>query len=544
MIEKELFKKLVIEIIDSKKYEDDMPKKYNYRDYKNFLSFCKKLESITEISAENFENIFIAFYKFKKGSSRINFEPAIKKEIAENSAYCCAMPHCRIYTKEYDTLDMKKPSGFGQAAHIYSASQNNKTRQPILIDKSEIESAKNGLWLCSNCHPYADYIAAEDLYPVDVMIGYKKKIEEQVKLFLNVKNKTYATLNNSEKKELHDLITSTKIDVSFNDLTRKEAKYILARNAISKVSLLLRESDLLKYLNYEEIEIPVENIHFHYVDSNIKETLGKSLKLQNVKNLKFILSFKNKHRKYIIKSCRLTNKENISKVEGYFFDKTHPLYKVMTFIYYFDNTRKSVSMQIKMNFNEILNGKYEINKIGDFSEVLELIDMIENNQMKVEISKDEEDKYVIVNDYQNLECNFNQFKNLAIFFRIIQEISINTNLKMFITNDDINRNKDIFKYLDFLYDAIIFDNPPKYINLYSNYYYDFEDFYKKTISKASKYIDISYLNFGFIIVLKNYQIRINLGNYFNRNGLLERKNNNDIDIDINESPFIFGQYFS
>jgi hypothetical protein len=539
MIEKELFQKLVIELISNKKYEDLLPSKYNARDYKKFIGFYEKLESITEISSENFETIFIAFYKFKKGESRINFEPSIKKEIAENSAYCCAMPHCRRYTKEYDTLDMKKPSGFGQAAHIYSASQNNKTRQPILIDKSEIESEKNGLWLCSNCHPYADYIAAEDLYPVDVMIGYKKKIEEQVDLFLKVKNKTYANLKDEEKKELQDLIASTKIDVSFNVLNKKEAKYILARNAISKISLLLSESDCLKYLNYEEIEIPVDNIHFHYVDNNVKESIGKSLRIQNTKKLKFILSFKNKHRKYIIKSCRLTKKKNISTIEGYFFDKKHPLYKAITFIYYYDNEKERVYMQIKMNFNEILNGKYEINKIGDFSEVLDLIDMIENNQMKVEISQDAEDKYAIVNDYQNLECDFNQFKNLAIFFRIIQEISVQTNLKMFITNDDINRNKDIFKHLGVLYDAIIFDNPPRYVNLHPTYYYDFEDFYKKSITTGSKYIDISYLNFGFIIVLKNYQIWINLGNYFNRNGLLKRKNDEDVMIDVYDAPFIF-----
>lgn len=539
MIEKELFKKLVTEIISNKKYEDLLPSKYNARDYKNFVLFFEKMESITEISCDNFEPIFVAFYKFKKSYARINFEPLIKKEIAENSAYCCAMRHCRRYTKEYDTIDIQKPSGYGQAAHIYSASQNNKTRQPILIDKSEIESEKNGLWLCSNCHPYADYIAAEDLYPVDVMIAYKEQIEEQVKLFLKLKNKTYANLNDEQKKELQDLISSTKIDIPFNDLTKKEAKYILARNAISKISMLLSESDFLKYLNYEEIEIPVDNIHFHYVDSNIKESIGKFLRIQNIKKLKFILSFKNKHRKYIIKSCRLTKKKSISTIEGYFFDKSHPLYKAITFIYYYDNEKESVYMQIKINFNEILNGKYEINKIGDFSEVLELIDMIENNQMKVEISQDAEDKYAIVNDYQNLECDFNQFKNIAIFFRIIQEIAVQTNLKMFITTDDINRNKDIFKYLGTLYDSIIFDNPPKYINLHPTYYYDFEDFYKKSISTASKYIDLSYLDFGFIIVLNKYQIKVKLGNYFNRNGLLKRKNDEEVMIDVYDAPFIF-----
>jgi hypothetical protein len=539
MIGKELFEKLVREIISKKKYEDLLPSKYNARDYKNFVSFSEKLEYIIEISADNFENIFIAFYKFKKGSSRINFDPSIKKEIAENSAYCCAMPHCRRYTKEYDTLDMKKPSGFGQAAHIYSASQNNKTRQSIFINPSDIDSEKNGLWLCSNCHPYADYIAAEDLYPVDIMVAYKNKIEGEVKLFLKKKNKNYANLKDAEKKELQDLIASKKIHTSFNDLTKKEAKYILARNGISKVSLFLSESDFIKYLNYEEVDITLSNIHFHYVDSNVKESIGKNLKIHNIKKLKFILSFKDKHRKYIIKSCRLTNKKSISKIEGYFFDQKHPLYKAITFIYYYDKEKESVSMQIKMNFNEILNGKYEINKIGDFSEVLELIDMIENNQMKVEISQYTEDKYAIVNDYQNLECDFNQFKNLAIFFRIIQEIAVKTNLKMFVTNDDINRNKDIFKHLGILYDAIIFDNPPKYVNLHPTYYYDFEDFYKKSITTGSKYIDISYLNFVFIIVLKNYQIWINLGNYFNRNGLLKRKNDEDVMIDVYDAPFIF-----
>lgn len=541
MIKEELFKKLVIEIIGNKKNEDNIPKKYNKKDYKKFLFFCEKLESVTEISADNFENIFIAFYKFKKGASRINFEPAIKKEIAENSAYCCAMRHCRIYTKGGDTLDMKKPSGFGQAAHIYSASQNNKTRQPMFIDHSGIESEKNGLWLCSNCHPYADYIAAEDLYPVNVMVAYKEQIEEQVKLFLQSKNKTYANLKEQEKKELQDLISSTKIDIDFNNLTKKEAKYILARNATSKISLLLSESDFLKYLNYEEIEIPVDNIHFHYVDSNVKESIGKYLKIQSIKELKFILSFKNKHRKYIIKSCQLTKKKSISTIEGYFFDKKHPLYKAITFIYYYDNEKEKVYMQIKMNFNEILNGKYEINKIGDFSEVLELIDMIENNQMKVEISHDAEDKYAIVNDYQNLECDFNQFKKIAIFFRIIQEIALQKNLKIFIKNDDINRNKNIFKYLGTLYDAIIFNNPPRYSNLHPTYYYNFEDFYNNFITKGSKYMDIGYIGLKFSIPLNNYQIEINLGSYFNINGLLKRKNDDKVDINVYYNPFIFGQ---
>lgn len=539
MIEKELFKELVVELIGNKKYEDLLPAKYNVRDYKKFVGFCEKIESITEISSHNFENIFIAFYKFKNGESRINFEQSTKKEIAENSAYCCAMPHCRRYTKEYDNLDMKKPSGFGQAAHIYSASHNNKTRQPMFISPSDIESEKNGLWLCSNCHPYADYIAAEDLYPVEIMVAYKNKIEDEVKLFLKKKNKNYSSLKEEEKKELQHLIFSSKINVSFNDLTKKEAKYILARNGVSKVSLLLSESNFIKYLNYEVIEIPVSNIHFHYVDNNIKESIGNSLKIHNIKKLKFRLSFKNKHRKYTIENCRLTNKKKVSEIEGYFFDQKHPLYKVITFIYYYDKEKETVSMQIKMNFNEILNGKYEINKIGDFSEVLELIDMIENNQMKVEISQYTEDKYEIVNNYQNLECDFNQFKNLAIFFRIIQEIAVKTNLKMFVTNDDINRNKDIFKHLGILYDAIIFDNPPIYVNLHPTYYYDFEDFCKKSITTGSKYIDISYLNFGFIIVLKNYQILINFGNYFNRNGLLKRKNDKDVMIDVYDAPFIF-----
>lgn len=83
---------------------------------------------------------------------RVEFNNSIKQEIARRAMHLCTNPECLRFTI-YSTTE-KNARSLAQAAHINAASEDGPRAKAI--DKEFLESADNGIWLCSGCHKKVD----------------------------------------------------------------------------------------------------------------------------------------------------------------------------------------------------------------------------------------------------------------------------------------------------------------------------------------------------------------------------------------------------
>lgn len=520
LISEDDFKKLATPLCKNK---DKSPKRYNEKYYKDFLDYLKEKNINETINEKNFKMFFLEFCDFYFENSRIDFSTTVKQIIAEKSGFFCAMPACREYTKGFDIPPFEKKSGFGQAAHIYSASKGNKTRSPNGIESAFISSEKNGIWLCSKCHLYVDHEPLEDIYTTEIMFAYKKNIEEQIECFLKSINKKYKDLNEKEKKQLEKYINSNKKkEINFNKLSLDEVKSINVINAISKIDIGLNESDFYKALNLEKIKINIDNTFFHNINDSVREIYNEYIVLQPFEIRNFVLNFKGKHRIFTIDDCTLTRSGDKSTIEGFFFDKSSLFHEAFIFMYQFDSDIQQVKMEIKINFKKLFEKDEDIRYLGDFGEVLDLIDDLENNEIQVKINKKKNEKYEIINNYQKLNCNVNNFKDIITFLKLIQYISIELGLNIIVNEDLINKNLISINSINILYDSIVLDNIPEKIiihnsNVYSKYNYNFENIYIKVINKDKniiKPVEKFRMNFLLTIFCKNLVVIIEFKNYY------------------------------
>jgi hypothetical protein len=454
-----------------------------------------------------------------------DFSPKTKETIAEMSAYCCGMPHCRIYTKETDIKWLEKKSGFGQAAHIYSSSKKNKTRTQIDdVTDAFVASFSNGMWLCANCHIYADYPPYEKIYDVDLMKAYKKNIEEEVSSFLKSRNKTYNQLDKHEKKELHKELFSRKEEIPDNmdDLSVDERFAIAVQYAIRKISVNLDQNTLQKINQLEAVSIDINNFHFHNVNNHAKKIFGKNIKLRPYQIRNFLINFKkNKNIIFNIKNCELTRDGTKSICKGSFFDKNSSFHKIFMFLYIFDEATSSINVKIEIQLNELFHNNLPITDCDDFKKILAFLEAIENDEVKIQCRKHDNEKYLIINDYQKVFFDIGSFKHIIGFLSIVQHVAIQEGLNITITPDLYDKNLLFRNSLDLLYSAIILENIPSYIKLgnldmLSLYHYDFETIYNNVVDFVYIYKDFAHFDINLQCKTFNIQFRFDCFDYLKK----------------------------
>ena len=116
--------------------------------------------------------------KFKKPIKRINFLDSTKKILAGRAAYQCSHPNCEVVTigpgENFDQIN-----SIGEAAHIYSASENGPRGQNGLSE-ADLKSIKNGIWMCKN-HARLIDTNSGDGFTADQLKAWKYLHEESIK---------------------------------------------------------------------------------------------------------------------------------------------------------------------------------------------------------------------------------------------------------------------------------------------------------------------------------------------------------------------------
>ena len=137
-----------------------------------------------------------------------DFSPAVRKEIAQKAMYICANPNCLCLTG-YTTRE-GKPRSIAEGAHILpSAKKGPRSGNIAKHQNIGLESAGNGIWLCTVCHKKVD--DDPDHYTVELLISWKKDHEELIRRLVG-KDLEAALLELRDTKRYHQ---ETREFVSF-----------------------------------------------------------------------------------------------------------------------------------------------------------------------------------------------------------------------------------------------------------------------------------------------------------------------------------------
>ena len=124
-------------------------------------------------------------------SRRDNFSTSVTNILARRAGGKCSM--CKRATFGPND-DPHKAICIGQAAHISAAAPDGPRYDPKMTVE-ERTSAKNGLWLCSNCHLLIDRNPKE--YPIERLNAIKREAEE------------------GAKQEIHDGFSNSQVHINY-----------------------------------------------------------------------------------------------------------------------------------------------------------------------------------------------------------------------------------------------------------------------------------------------------------------------------------------
>ena len=109
-------------------------------------------------------------------SRRDNFNQSVINILFKRSGGKCCM--CGATTFGPHTGRHDKYQNIGQAAHITAAAPGGPRYDPKMPPEVRM-SAKNGIWLCSNCHSLID--RDTKAYPLHKLFQLKKEGEERAR---------------------------------------------------------------------------------------------------------------------------------------------------------------------------------------------------------------------------------------------------------------------------------------------------------------------------------------------------------------------------
>lgn len=132
-----------------------------------------------------------------KVSRRDNFPQSVINILFKRSGGKCCK--CGATTFGPHTGRHDKYQNIGQAAHIAAAAPGGPRYDPKMAPEERM-SAKNGLWLCSNCHSLID--RDTEAYPLKRLRQIKKEGEERARLEVGVATEV-STITNHHNYLIH-----------------------------------------------------------------------------------------------------------------------------------------------------------------------------------------------------------------------------------------------------------------------------------------------------------------------------------------------------
>ncbi len=156
---------------------------------KNLLKFLKTHKRIEEIEEEFgkqekiykllnklTENEEIRYYEINDVSyyerTSHEFKLTTTRIIAQNAAYICSNPECRVLMIAGSAVLKGKVIKIGEAAHIIgNRATSARYKENPKIDKNSVE---NGILLCRNCHKLVDSNGGRE-YPIKLLKRWKKE---------------------------------------------------------------------------------------------------------------------------------------------------------------------------------------------------------------------------------------------------------------------------------------------------------------------------------------------------------------------------------
>jgi hypothetical protein len=108
-------------------------------------------------------------------AKRSDFPESVVKVLGEQVALVCSNPRCRVSTSG-PGKDSEHSTKIGQGAHIYAAAKDGPRPAPPGMTADEVKSARNGVYLCLDCHKTVDDDEAR--YTVAVLRRWKAEAEE------------------------------------------------------------------------------------------------------------------------------------------------------------------------------------------------------------------------------------------------------------------------------------------------------------------------------------------------------------------------------
>jgi hypothetical protein len=491
-------------------------------------------------------------------SRKNDFSPSVIKKIKKLSGYCCANPACRIPVVDKHSNKVQKTSGFGQVAHIYSASSNKKLRPlPKSINKIFLTSIENAMLLCSNCHIDIDYDGYHDIYIPELLLEYKDEIEYIVRTFLFKVNKKYEKLNNTELMMLQDEILKSKRIKNFNisSLSHDEVIFLNLQHAIHKINVNLDINEYFSITNLEKIELDFNKVNFGRLDEKLKKNIKGKFTIAPFKEVDLMITArKNKKFNIIIENCIFNKDGNKYTTKRSFFNENHSFFNIVTLTYELDLDEFMHGLFIETDMNLLKN--IHIKELTDLDDLSSLLEILVND--KIIISwKDKENDWIRSLDYEYNENNVRIVKK-----DLIDQVNLlSTLLHIAKTqNIDISYDKILFKKIEYLkldcnffYNTIVNQKIPNFFILNS-----FNVNKRKMLKKID---DISCFTERFIyeninndinIVMMLIYNKINIQNFlcetFEYSMILNKfeitiniKNSIIIDIqDINKNFYVYG----
>src|SRR5437773_5792072 len=107
--------------------------------------------------------------------ARDDFSKEVRRILADRVNGLCSNPRCKRPTKGPHTDD-DKAARIGKASHIHAASPGGPRYDPRQA-QDERRSAKNGIWLCSNCATGVD--VDEERFPASLLRTWREQAEQE-----------------------------------------------------------------------------------------------------------------------------------------------------------------------------------------------------------------------------------------------------------------------------------------------------------------------------------------------------------------------------
>lgn len=343
-------------------------------------------------------------------SRKHDFSPSIIKKVKKLAGYCCANPACRIPVIDKHSNNAQKTSGFGQVAHIYSASSNKKLRPlPKSINKIFLTSIENAMLLCSNCHIDIDYDGYYDIYIPELLLEYKDEIEYLVRRFTLKLNKKYEKLNSVELMMLQDEILKSKRPKDFNisSLSNDEVIFENLQHAIYKINIKLDINESRAFKDFEKIELDFNKVELGRLDEKLKKHMKGKFTISPFKEVDIMITArKNKKFNIIMENCIYNKDSNKYTIKRSLFNETHSFFNVIKFTYQLDIDNFMHGLFIETDMDLLRNKNINIKEMNDLDELRDLLEILSNDKVIINgKNKDEESDWEKILDYEYKKSN-------------------------------------------------------------------------------------------------------------------------------------------